>query len=165
MTHSNSLGASPQRAIREITRNWMFRTVVADAASVGSDAGCIRHDATVIAAPVLNVVLLADHSPHTRRGITANKHRTLEPHGPPLKARMNGLKTQDEPRSPNRGSSHKELRKAVDHQYSGVFLMARSDPSKGTKRTGLLAQTPMTLRPSRAMAFKPPSPDRVPVSR
>ena len=28
-------------------------TVVADAASVGSDAGSIRHDATVIAAPVL----------------------------------------------------------------------------------------------------------------
>ncbi len=28
-------------------------TVVADAASVGSDAGSIRHDATVIAAPIL----------------------------------------------------------------------------------------------------------------
>ncbi len=28
-------------------------TAVADAASVGSDAGSIRHDATVIAAPVL----------------------------------------------------------------------------------------------------------------
>ena len=29
--------------------------VVADAASVGSDAGSIRHDATVIAAPVLSI--------------------------------------------------------------------------------------------------------------
>ena len=31
-------------------------TVVADAASVGSDAGSIRHDATVIAAPVLTAL-------------------------------------------------------------------------------------------------------------
>ncbi len=32
-------------------------TVVADAASVGSDAGSIRHDVTVIAAPVLTAFL------------------------------------------------------------------------------------------------------------
>ncbi len=31
-------------------------TVVADAASVGSDAGSIRHDATVIATPILSRV-------------------------------------------------------------------------------------------------------------
>ncbi len=39
--------------LRNSVRNGVAITVVADAASVGSDAGSIRHDATVIAAPVL----------------------------------------------------------------------------------------------------------------
>ncbi len=69
----NTTEGSAGEAVSSVVRIGAAITVVADAASVGSDAGSIRHDAKVISAPVV--------SSHTERGDGASSELRVDEGG------------------------------------------------------------------------------------